>query len=201
LGNFVACGQRSGLNASTMTDLITSRLILHPLTVEEATRIVGGIAGSSDVWADGFPGEGDRDAARMTVKAAVSHYGSRAHSDPGSGLPSPVDLADPADPFTCYRIDCRRDGAAIGTIGFHGPPDFRRQVTIGYGLVPHSWGNGYATEAVRALIELCRAHPGVRSLAADTGHDNYASQRVLIKSGFRLVRQDRDLLYYELLLV
>jgi RimJ/RimL family protein N-acetyltransferase len=196
LGNIVACAHRSGLNASTMTDLITSRLILHPLTVEEATRIVGGIAASSDVWADGFPGEGDRDAARMaarmTVKAAVAQHDPRARSDPGSGPPIP------ADPFTCYRIDCRRDHAAIGTIGFHGPPDFHRQVTIGYGLVPHSWGNGYATEAVRALIELCRAHPVVRGLAADTGHDNYASQRVLIKSGFRLVRQDRELLYYEL---
>jgi hypothetical protein len=216
LGNFVACGHRSGLNASTMTDLITSRLILHPLTVEEATRIVGGIASSSDVWADGFPGEGDRDAARMTVKAAVAQYESRTDSDPesrpdsglatrpspspsaGSGPGTGPGLAMPADPFTCYRIDCRRDHAAIGTIGFHGPPDFHRQVTIGYGLVPHSWGNGYATEAVRALIELCRAHPGVRSVAADTGHDNYASQRVLTKSGFRLIRQDRDLLYYEL---
>jgi RimJ/RimL family protein N-acetyltransferase len=200
LGNIVACAHRSGLNATTMTDLITSRLILHPLTVEEATRIVGGIAGSSDVWADGFPGEGDRDAARMaarmTVKASIAQRdpSARTDSDPGSGPPIP------ADPFTCYRIDCRRDHAAIGTIGFHGPPDFHRQVTIGYGLVAHSWGNGYATEAVRALIELCRAHPGVRSLAADTGHDNYASQRVLIKSGFRLVRQDRELLYYELFL-
>jgi RimJ/RimL family protein N-acetyltransferase len=164
-----------------MTDLITSRLVLHPLTAGEATRIVGGVAGPADVWADGFPGEGDRDAARMTAKAAAVH----GRQD---------------DPFTCYRIDCRRDRAAIGTIGFHGPPDRRGQVTIGYGLVPHSWGNGYATEAVHALIELCRAHPAVRSLAADTGHDNHASQRVLLKSGFRLVRQDRELRYYELAL-
>ena len=204
-----------------MTDLITSRLILHPLTVAEATRIVGGVAGASDVWADGFPGDGDRDAARMTVKAAVAQYGSRADRAPelesdsdseneygygsaygaesgfasGKGAGTGTGLAPPEDPFTCYRIDCRRDHAAIGTIGFHGPPDFQRQVTIGYGLVQHSWGNGYATEAVRALIELCRAHPGVRSLAADTGHDNHASQRVLTKSGFRLVRQDPDPLY------
>jgi RimJ/RimL family protein N-acetyltransferase len=190
-----------------MTDLITSRLVLHPLTVEEATRIVGGIASPADVWADGFPGEGDRDAARMAVKAAAAQADARVRADPPRGWaetdpgprPDPGAAAVP-DPFTCYRIDCRRDSAAIGTIGFHGPPDFRRQVTIGYGLVPHSWGNGYATEAVRAMIELCRAHPAVRSLAADTGHDNHASQRVLIKSGFRLVRQDRDLLYYELVL-
>lgn len=168
----------------TMTDLITSRLVLHPLTVAEAARVVTGTAGPDDTWADGFPGDGDRDAARMAVKAAGP-----------AGVRAPE-----SDVFTCYRIDCRRDRTAIGTIGFHGPPDKHRQATIGYGLVPHSWGNGYATEAVRALIEFCRAHPGVDSLAADTNHDNHASQRVLTKCGFRLVRQDRELLYYELTL-
>ncbi len=209
-----------------MSDLITRRLVLHRLTVAEATRIVGGIAAPRDLWADGFPGEGDRDAARMAVKAAKAraeahalvHAHSADHADSNIGVPvshghgfrltdvsvfscpcpdqgsSVLDVG----PFTCYRIDCRADSTAIGTIGFHGPPDARQQVTIGYGLVPHSWGNGYATEAVHALIEFCRARPDVRSLAADTDHDNRASQRVLMKSGFRLVRRDRELLYYEL---
>lgn len=172
-----------------MTDLITRRLILHRLTVAEAARIVGGIPGREDRWADGFPGEGDRDAARMAAKAATGRAEARLDQESAD-----LDV----DPFTCYRIDCRADSTAIGTIGFHGPPDTRQQVTIGYGLVAHSWGNGYATEAVHALIEFCRSRPDVRSLAADTDHDNLASQRVLVKSGFRLVRRDRDLLYYEL---
>ncbi|MBS2963733.1 GNAT family N-acetyltransferase [Actinocrinis puniceicyclus] len=173
-----------------MTDLITTRLVLHPLTLAEAARVVGGVAGPDDVWADGFPGHGDRDAARMAVNAAKARAEARLAAVP------PVQPDH--DPFTCYRIDRRMDGTAIGTIGFHGPPDARRQVTIGYGLVPMSWGNGYATEAVHALIDFCRAHADVASLAADTNHDNAASQRVLVKSGFRLVRQDRELLYYEL---
>src|SRR5947209_2941591 len=207
-----------------MTDLITRRLVLHRLTVLEATRIVGGIASPQDVWADGFPGEGDRDAARMAVKAAkaraeahalvhrrsASHVGADAAAVPGYGFrladvsvfscscPDQGSAALDIGPFTCYRIDCRAHNTAIGTIGFHGPPDARQQVTIGYGLVPHSWGNGYATEAVHALIEFCRAHPAVRRIPADPDHDNIASQRVLAKSGFSLVRKDRDLIYYEL---
>jgi RimJ/RimL family protein N-acetyltransferase len=188
-----------------MTDLITRRLVLHPLTAGEAVRIVGGVAGREDLWADGFPGEGDRDAARMVVRAAAARAQNalprRGWIDTAAASPTPPGSATAGlDPFTCYRIDCRLDSAAIGTIGFHGPPDYRDRVTIGYGLVPHSWGNGYATEAVRAIIDLCRAHPAVSTIAADTGHDNYASQRVLIKSGFRLVRQDSDLIYYELVL-
>lgn len=207
-----------------MTDLITRRLVLHRLTVAEATRIVGGIAGPTDVWADGFPGEGDRDAARMAVKnakakaeahalihrhsatpvgsdaVAATGYGFRLADDSVFSRPRQDEDSAALDvgPFTCYRIDCRADSTAIGTIGFHGPPDARQQATIGYGLVPHSWGNGYATEAVHALIELCRTRSDVRSLAADTDHDNFASQRVLEKSGFRRVRRDRDLIYYEL---
>jgi RimJ/RimL family protein N-acetyltransferase len=170
-----------------MTDLITSRLVLHPLTIAEATRIANGAAAPDDVWADGFPGEGDRNAARMALKAAAAET-----TDQRAAMNLDVHV-----PFTSYRIDCRADSTAIGTIGFHGPPNLRRQVTIGYGLVPHSWGNGYATEAVRALIELCRAHPDISSLAADTAHGNHASQRVLLKTGFHLVRQDHELLYYE----
>jgi RimJ/RimL family protein N-acetyltransferase len=173
-----------------MTDLITSRLVLHRLTVAEAARLVAGAAGPGDLWADGFPGQGDRDAARMLVKAA------KERAETGEPTESPA--LPGADPFTSYRIDCRADGKAIGTIGFHGPPDVKHQATIGYGLVPQCWGNGYATEALHALIEFCRARPDVRSLAADTNHDNAASQRVLIKSGFRLVNRDRELLYYEL---
>ncbi|SRR5579884_563112 len=207
-----------------MTDLITRRLVLHRLTVLEAARIVGGIAGPGDVWADGFPGEGDRDAARIAVKAAKARaeahalvhrhssgylgsefavaagYGFRLinSSAPSCSCPDQGLAALDVGPFTCYRIDCRADNTAIGTIGFHGPPDVRQQVTIGYGLVPHSWGLGYATEAVHELIEFCRAHPDVRSIAADTDHDNIASQRVLMKSGFSVVNRDRDLIYYEL---
>lgn len=186
----------------TMTDLITNRLILHPLTVAEATRIVSGIAGPEDMWADGFPGEGDRDGARTIVKAAAAQVYAHARTHNQGSLAMTVREFDASVvdvyPFTSYRIDCRIDSTAIGTIGFHGPPNDQHQATIGYGLVPHSWGNGYATEALFALIEFCRGRSDVRSLAADTNHDNYASQRVLTKTGFHLVRQDHELLYYEL---
>lgn len=184
-----------------MTDLITNRLILHPLTVAEATRVVSGVASPEDKWADGFPGEGDRDGARMLVKAAAEKVYAYARAHGQTTLAATVQDADVVVdmyPFTSYRIDCRRDCTAIGTIGFHGPPDDKYQATIGYGLVPHSWGNGYATEALLALIEFCRGRSDVRSLAADTSHDNHASQRVLEKAGFRFVRQDHELLYYEL---
>jgi RimJ/RimL family protein N-acetyltransferase len=89
-------------------------------------------------------------------------------------------------------------GAAIGTIGFFGPPDEDGQVMFGYGLVPAARGAGYATEAVVRLVELCRELEQVRAMVADTLKDNIPSQRVLEKAGFEFVREDDELFYYRL---
>lgn len=162
-----------------MSDIVTERLILHALTVEESVRILEDAPGPGDHWADGFPTEDDQDGVRGIVKNAED------------GGP---DLA----PFGSYRIDVACDETAIGTIGFYGPPDAEGRVTVGYGLVPHSWGNGYGSEALAGLVRFCRDHPGVRTMLADTHHDNRASQHVLTKNGFVLTRQDPELLYYVL---
>jgi RimJ/RimL family protein N-acetyltransferase len=164
---------------TVMSDIVTERLILHLLTVEEAVRILEDAPGPADRWADGFPTEDDQDGVRGFVKNAED------------GAPDPA-------PFGCYRIDVACDGTAIGSIGFYGPPDAEGRVTVGYGLVPHSWGNGYGSEALGGLVRFCRAHPEVRTMLADTHHDNRASQRVLAKNGFVLTRQDPELLYYVL---
>lgn len=158
-----------------INDLLTARLRLHPFTVEEGRRVVGGAPSAADQWADGFPGQDDKDG--LTGYLATASAG-----------------ADPA-PFGCYRVDLA--GVAVGTIGFFGPPE-QGEVTIGYGLVPGARGLGYATEAVAALVALCRSHDHVRVMLADTDHDNTASQRVLAKNGFEFVRESDGLRYYRL---
>jgi RimJ/RimL family protein N-acetyltransferase len=157
--------------------LLTPRTRLHLLTVEQARRIADVAPSDADRWADGFPMQDDRDAVGGFLKAAEA------------GLD--------AGPFGCYRID-DADGAAIGTIGFYGPPDTDGHVVIGYGLVPDSRGRGMATEAVGGLVGFCRSHHEVRAIVADTEQDNVASQRVLIKNGFEFERADDKLFYYRL---
>jgi RimJ/RimL family protein N-acetyltransferase len=156
-------------------DLATPRLRLHCLTVEEGKRIVDSAAGAEDRWAADFPMQDDRDGV-----GGYLHNASAGQ--------------DPA-PFGCYRID--RDGVAIGTIGFFGPPDDEGRVTIGYGLVPAARQFGYATEAVGRLVDLCRSHDSVRAMLADTEKANTASQRVLDKTGFAFVREDDESRYYQ----
>jgi RimJ/RimL family protein N-acetyltransferase len=69
-----------------------------------------------------------------------------------------------------------------------GSPD---NVGLGYRLRKSSWGKGYATEGVRALIRKGFTDNGVQRVFATTYQDNLASRRVMEKAGLTLVRTFR----------
>jgi RimJ/RimL family protein N-acetyltransferase len=160
-----------------MADVRTSRLQLHPIDVAEGERIVARSAGPDDAWADDFPFEGDVGAVGGFLRATAR--GEQR-------------------PFGFYRITRLADGRAVGGIGFKGQPE-DGCVEIGYGLVPSARGNGYAAEAVVALLAMAADH-GVSKVIADTARDNIASQRTLIRAGFRLVATVGELHYFEVFL-
>jgi RimJ/RimL family protein N-acetyltransferase len=72
-------------------------------------------------------------------------------------------------------------------------------VKIGYGVAPSARGHGYAAEAVLALVAIA-AERGLVKVMADTTLDNIASQRTLVRAGFRLVGSDDGFHYYEAIL-
>ena len=74
-------------------------------------------------------------------------------------------------------------GERVGDICFKGLAS-TGTVEIGYGLLQEYWGKGYATEAVKAMIEWAFRQPGVKAIEAETEANNIASQRVLQKAGF-----------------
>ena len=89
---------------------------------------------------------------------------------------------DPESPWWSYQLVV--DGQAVGDIGFHGPLDDHRQVTIGYQVVPSARRQGLATAACSLIIQLAWS-AGARRLLANTDANNLASQRVLVLNGFR----------------
>jgi RimJ/RimL family protein N-acetyltransferase len=159
-----------------MTDTRTSRLHLHAVDVAEAERIVARAAAPADDWSDDFPFDGDVIAATGFLRATAAGGEQR--------------------PFGYYRISRAADGRAVGGVGFKGRPD-GGCVEIGYGLAPSARGQGYAAEAVAALLSIAADH-GVTTVRADTTLDNVASQRTLTRAGFELVRSDAELHYYEI---
>ena len=72
----------------------------------------------------------------------------------------------------------------IGGIGIGRTPD-RAEPEFGYWLARPYWGQGYATEAGRALIANARESLRLKRLQAGHFLDNPASGRVLAKLGFR----------------
>lgn len=83
-----------------------------------------------------------------------------------------------------FLIFLRSDAAPvlIGGIGIH--PDENGAPEIGYWLTPGQWGQGYATEAGRTVMNIARY--GLRLPRLVSGHfiDNPASGHVLRKLGF-----------------
>ncbi|MEY9946719.1 GNAT family N-acetyltransferase [Kitasatospora sp. GAS1066B] len=160
-----------------MDDLVTPRLTLHPMSVIEAKRVVAGEPDDGARWAPGYPSEGVVTGARGFLNTCAN-------------------TGDP-QPFGAYEIRRRADGEAIGGLGFHGPADENGSVRIGYGLIPSAQGQGYASEALRALLAFARGR-GVNCVEGDTTHDNVASQQVMTAVGMRLVAADERLKHYRI---
>ena len=57
-------------------------------------------------------------------------------------------------------------------------------------------GEGYATEALKALLQWARGQDGLTCVLADTTRTNVASQRVMERAGMHSIGEDGELLYY-----
>lgn len=75
----------------------------------------------------------------------------------------------------------RADGLLIGSGGTR--PNGDGTWELGYNLRRDCWGQGYATEAARAILELAHRERGVKVFTAGHAVDNPASGRVMEKCG------------------
>lgn len=154
-------------------DVTTDRLVLHPVDRAEAQRIRERRPAPDDAWAVDYPFDGD-----ITALTAL--------------LGATEDGRDPR-PFGYYQL--RVDGRAVGGIGFFGPPQ-DGEVEIGYGLAPSARGNGFAAEALAALLRRA-TELGVRTVRARTDVGNEASRRTLERAGFAERRIDDGVRHFE----
>lgn len=81
---------------------------------------------------------------------------------------------------------------AVGMLGVKGSVSPDGVLEIGYGFGREVWGNGYATEAVKALCSHLLTKADVRAVCAETAMGNRASERVLEKAGFMRVARSWD---------
>jgi RimJ/RimL family protein N-acetyltransferase len=158
--------------------LHTPRLDLVLLGPEGARAMLDGANQSSDGAADGYPLGSTLLRAELTAAAAAQER--------------------PLGAFGTYQVKRRSDGQVIGDVGFVGPPDETGAVLVSCIITEEARGQGYATEALTAVIEWAREQPGLTCVLADTTRSNVASQRLLERVGLHPIGQDGELLYYML---
>ncbi|WP_420641388.1 GNAT family N-acetyltransferase [Candidatus Leptofilum sp.] len=99
---------------------------------------------------------------------------------------------DPTRPaFGFWAAEMKESGEFVGWFSIRPLPENPRHAALGYRLVRAGWGQGLATEGVRALIHKAFAELGVARVVATTYEHNIASRHVMEKAGMRLVRRFR----------
>jgi RimJ/RimL family protein N-acetyltransferase len=91
-----------------------------------------------------------------------------------------------------WLVISRESRQALGSIALGGKPDASGAVLIGYAMYPGLEGHGYATEAVRALLEWVFDQPDVKTVRALAPVWNTPAVQVAEKVGMRPVASDED---------
>ena len=139
--------------------LETERLILRPLTVDDAEAVF--------VWAS------DPEVNRYMI------YPLHADIEVTRQWLRSVEQGPEGDyEFGFVR---KSDGLLIGTGGVYENDDGSWE--FGYNLRHDCWGRGYATEAAKAMLDFARTQLGAKVFVSNHAVDNPASGRVMEKCG------------------
>lgn len=101
--------------------------------------------------------------------------------------------------FEFWMIVKKDNMQIIGDIGFHGKPNEKGEVEIGYGLVAQSRGKGFGLEALKAIMSWLNSKEEVKVIKADCLISNKPSAHILEKVGMKEINRDQSLIYWELI--
>lgn len=88
--------------------------------------------------------------------------------------------------YARYALIHKGDQKVIGFCGVKFEPDLGHP-DIGYRMMPEYWGEGLGTEAVAAALKYAHEVLGLKKIIGEVVDQNVASNRLLLKVGFRLV--------------
>lgn len=152
----------------------TSRLLITITSWHHIVALAEGYRLQS--WAPDYPADGDSRIAKHLFEngEADLHYRHQRWK---------------------HRLIIERNtGVVAGGIGFKDEPS-EGTVELGYGVVPSKRGQGYANEAVEAMVTVAWTDPRVDKVVARTEASNLASIRVLESNGFTILSNEDGLLF------
>ncbi len=87
--------------------------------------------------------------------------------------------------FVIFNLET---GDFVGRAGF--APVESGEIEVGYVFHKHCWGQGYATEALEALLKWAKKNINADFIMAYTVTEHVASQRVMEKCGMKFYKKD-----------
>jgi RimJ/RimL family protein N-acetyltransferase len=148
---------------SAPEEIRTERLVLHRLSAGDLDDLVAMHADRRMMKTLG--GLQDETQTRAGLASNIAHW-----DEHGFGL---------------YSVRNPSDGRFWGRCGLrHVHVDDADEVEIGWAIVADQWGNGYATEAARANLDLAFGTLGLHDIVSFTLPYNDPSRRVMEKLGF-----------------
>ncbi|MEV8510590.1 GNAT family protein [Actinoplanes sp. NPDC051475] len=144
--------------------LTTERLVLRRFRLEDAGALAAYRSDPSVARYQSWNSPYSLDKARYAVQTMVA--------------------ADPRQPgWFQYAVELAEEDTLVGDVGVN-LADNLRQAEIGYTLAPRWQGHGYATEAVRAVVDHLFRDRGLHKVSAECDARNTASARLLERIGF-----------------
>ena len=100
--------------------------------------------------------------------------------------------------YTNWVIVLKKENKIIEGLCFKGCPDEKGRVEIGYGMQDEYRCKGYATEAVKELINWTFNFKIVTEIIAETEKDNLPSHRVLEKIGMEKYEEKEKMFWWRI---
>ncbi|MBB6129115.1 GNAT family N-acetyltransferase [Mucilaginibacter lappiensis] len=113
-------------------------------------------------------------------------------------LPKTLEHAEQYLWYTSWEIILKSTNTIIGGMGFGGEPNEKGEVETGYMIDGNHHNKGYATEALKSIIQWVFGHEKVQAITVRTYADNLPSRKMMDKCGFALVDDTDRLLTYRL---
>ncbi|MCY6485455.1 GNAT family N-acetyltransferase [Clostridium aestuarii] len=99
--------------------------------------------------------------------------------------------------FETWMIVNKDNMKVIGDIGFHGKPNEKGEVEVGFGLVEHERGKGFGSESLNAIMDWLSFQESVKVIKAECLISNKPSARILEKARLKEINRDSELIYWE----
>ena len=96
-----------------------------------------------------------------------------------------ADMKEPGRSFYFFHVELKDSHEQVGSIGYTviDRTPVGKLVHLGYFTYPKFWGNGYVTEAVKAVLEYAFTVDNVYRVTTGCLEENIGSERVMQKCG------------------